>query len=60
MDEQLNDTQITFTLGQGNHSSICGGVAPMRVEGVPDEIQPPESEERMTVAGDIPQPTGAK
>ena len=42
MKEQSEDNNITFTLGQGNHSSICGGVAPMRVEGVTDEAEPDE------------------
>lgn len=39
MKEQTEDNHITFTLGQGNHSSICGGVAPMRVEGATDEAK---------------------
>jgi hypothetical protein len=42
MKEQSEDDHITFTLGQGNHSSICGGIAPMRVEGVTDEAKPVE------------------
>lgn len=29
--ERREDDQITFTLGRGNHSSICGGVTPMEV-----------------------------
>jgi len=42
MKEQSEDNHITFTLGEGNHSSICGGVAPMRVESVTDEAKPDE------------------
>ena len=38
--EERSEDNITFTLGEGNHSSICGGVAPMRVEGVPDQATP--------------------
>jgi hypothetical protein len=40
MKEPSEDDHITFTLGRGNHSSICGGVAPMRVEGVTEEAKP--------------------
>ena len=32
--ERDNDDQITFTLGKGNQSAICGGVAPMAVDGL--------------------------
>jgi hypothetical protein len=30
--DHSNDDPITFTLGKGNQSSICGGVAPMVVD----------------------------
>jgi len=36
--QQPQESEIEFTLGKGNHSSICGGVAPMRVENTTDEV----------------------
>jgi hypothetical protein len=36
--QQPQESEIEFTLGKGNHSSICGGVTPMRVENTPDEV----------------------
>jgi hypothetical protein len=35
-----DNDEITFTLGTGNHSSICGGVTPMKVV---DSVRPPEA-----------------
>lgn len=61
MEERSEDTHITFTLGQGNHSSICGGVAPMRVEGVPDEAKPAaKSDEGIKVEVEHPNSAAAQ
>jgi hypothetical protein len=37
-----NDEEITFTLGTGNQSAICGGVAPIKV------VDPTGSESRQS------------
>jgi hypothetical protein len=44
--EHSNDDPITFTLGKGNQSSICGGVAPMVVDSAEHDLNanPTEAE----------------
>jgi hypothetical protein len=53
--ERRDDDQITFTLGQGNHSSICGGVTPMGIDDQQNatDVHQTDAENPVGVGGEL-------
>jgi hypothetical protein len=56
--EDHDDNPITFTLGKGNHSSICGGVTPMGIDALQNQVDahPAGAENPVGVKGE-PRPS---